>query len=132
MSRELKYFLAWFPMVFIAFANAWFRESVIRRLASELFSHQLSTLLLILLLAVYIRILFKKIPPISLAQALLTGMMWAALTIVFEFGMGRSRGIDWRVMLHDYQLSEGRIWILVPLTLVIAPGLIYQWLGRSK
>ena len=49
------------------------------------------------------------------------GIAWASYTVLFEVGLGRVRGLPWSRILADYDLSAGRVWILVPITLLIAP-----------
>jgi hypothetical protein len=38
------------------------------------------------------------------ADAVLVGVGWAALTAVFEFGLGRARGLSWGRAAADYNL----------------------------
>jgi hypothetical protein len=46
----LRYFVAWFPIIILAFANATVREVVYRKYVGELNAHQLSTLILCVLI----------------------------------------------------------------------------------
>jgi len=57
----------------------------------------------------------------SPSTRLLLGIFWSGLTLAFEFGFGLARGLDWDAMLADYNILEGRLWPLVPLTLLLAP-----------
>lgn len=50
----LGYFLAWFPMVLIAIANAALREAGYKRYVGELAAHQISTLTGCILIGVYV------------------------------------------------------------------------------
>jgi hypothetical protein len=53
------------------------------------------------------------------------------LTLAFEFGVGHwvFRN-SWEKLLHDYDLSSGRIWILVLATTLLAPVAAFRLGGR--
>ena len=122
-----RYLLLWFPMLLLAIGNGLFRESVIKKFVSNQAAHQLSTLTLILLFAVYIWWAMRRFPPASGTQALLIGLFWLVLTLAFEFGFGRYRGNSWDTLLADYNILKGRIWVLIPLWVAVAPYLFYSW-----
>lgn len=121
-----KYFLAWLPMVVLAIANGFFRETVIKRFAGNLAAHQLSTVSLLLLFTGYIWIIIKNLSPTSGKQAISIGLLWLILTLLFEFGFGRYRGNTWATLLADYNLLEGRVWVFIPLWVAIAPYILYK------
>jgi len=130
MSHFLKYFLAWFPMLLLAIANGALRDLVYKKYLGELAAHQVSTLSLIIFFAVYIGFIIKWIPPASANQAMLVGLLWLVLTLAFEFGFGRYRGNSWEKMFADYNLLKGRVWILLPAWVAIAPWLFFK-LGNT-
>ncbi|MCL6545144.1 MAG: hypothetical protein K6T61_07935, partial [Bryobacteraceae bacterium] len=50
------------------------------------------------------------------------GAGWCAATVAFEFGFGHYIiGHPWSALLADYNLFRGRLWVLVLLTLLLAP-----------
>jgi hypothetical protein len=49
------------------------------------------------------------------------GLFWLSLTLAFEFGLGAARGVPLRVMLVEYDVADGNLWPLVPLTTAVAP-----------
>ena len=122
-----RYFLAWFPMVLIAIANGTARDLWYRRYTSELTAHQISTITGVVLFGAYIRFIIRTWRPASPEMALEIGLLWLALTLAFEFGLGRARGIAWSTLLRDYNLFSGRLWILILLVVTFAPTLFY-WL----
>lgn len=126
MPFFLKYFIAWFPMLLIAVINGSFRDLWYKKYLGELRAHQLSTLTLFIFFTVYIRFVIKKYPPASSAIAMALGLYWMLLTLAFEFGFGRMRGNSWEKLLADYNIAAGRIWVLIPLFLLIAPYIIYR------
>ncbi|PNQ72543.1 hypothetical protein C1T31_10325 [Hanstruepera neustonica] len=124
-----KYLLAWFPMVLVAIINGLFREQFIANHVSELRAHQLSTASMILLFGGYVWLLFKIWMPATVSQTFQIGILWLVLTVIFEFLFGHYvAGHSWSKLLHDYNLLEGRVWILVLIWITIAPYVIYQWL----
>ena len=122
----LTYFLLWLPMLLIAIANGALREFVFKKYVSNLPAHQLSTITLIILFAVYIGFVINRFPPASSRQAIFIGLVWVVLSLIFEFGFGRYRGRSWPQLFEDYNLLKGRIWILIPLWLAIAPYIFYK------
>lgn len=126
----LKYFLAWFPMLLLAIANGALRDLVYKKYLGELAAHQVSTFSLIILFSVYIGFVVKLIPPVSSTEAILVGLFWLALTLLFEFGFGRYRGNSWEKLLEDYNLLKGRLWILVPIWVAVAPFVFFKIRNR--
>jgi len=58
------------------------------------------------------------------ADAWRIGLLWAGLVIAFEFLAGHFVfGAPWGQLLADYDVSSGRVWILVPFTTAVAPWL---------
>lgn len=113
-------------MLVLAIANGTLREFVYKKYTGELAAHQLSTITLCILFALYIGFVIRKFPPVSESNALLLGSFWTYLTLLFEFGFGRYRGNSWHLLLHDYNVLEGRIWLLVPVWVFIAPWIFYR------
>lgn len=53
-------------------------------------------------------------PPIERRGALKVGALWLVLTLAFEFLAGHYLfQKPWAVLLQDYDLSWGRIWVAV-------------------
>lgn len=126
MHPFLKYLVAWFPMLLLAIANGALREFVFKKYMGELTAHQLSTFSLLVLFAVYIGFVMHYFPPASANEAILLGLFWLVLTLLFEFGFGRYRGNSWEKLLEDYNLVKGRLWILIPLWVAIAPYIFFK------
>ena len=122
-----RYLLAWLPMVLIAVANGVLREALLTPRFGELHGRQASTVLLLTLFAVYMALVFRLWPLASARQAIAVGIAWLALTLAFEFALGRFvSGMSWREMLAEYDLTAGRLWVLVPLWVALAPYAFYR------
>jgi hypothetical protein len=122
----LTYTLAWFPLVIIAILNGILREKGYKRFMSELRAHQLSTLIGIVLVGVYVWIVELIWPIENSRQAILIGGIWLVLTILFEFGFGYFiMGNPWKKLFHDYNLFAGRVWLLFVIWTAVSPFMIY-------
>jgi len=127
-----KYFLLWFPMIFIGIFNGIFRESAYKSLVGDLAAHQLSTLTGIIFIGIYIWLVTRQWPLTSSTQAITIGLMWLAMTILFEFGFGYYvMKNPWSKLLADYNIFAGRVWGLFLLWITTAPYLFYR-LGKLK
>ena len=123
----LRYVAAWVPMVGIAVANGAVRELWYGKHVPKLRAHQISTGAGLVLLGVYMWSVLRIWPPDSTAQASEIGLAWLLLTIGFEFAFGRlAARRSWRDLLRDYDVLAGRVWVLVPIWVAIAPYAFFQ------
>lgn len=125
VTRNLT--IAWLGGIPIAIINGAIRIYLYSPIMNELSAHQLSSITGILLFAIYFWIINKKWTMITPKQALLIGFNWLVLTIIFEFLFGHYiMGHSWELLLHDYNILEGRLWSLVLLWTFIGPTIIYR------
>jgi hypothetical protein len=88
-------------------------------------AHYLSTLILIVLLALYFLWLEHRWPIPSLKTALKIGFTWAVLTASFDFGFGHYvDGKSWTELAKDYDITAGRVWIAVLAWIVVGPAVV--------
>ena len=127
----MKYFLFWFPMLLLAVINGTARDFLYKERVGELAAHQISTFSLLLLFGIYIYLIIAKYPPGSRMQSLLIGFLWLSLTLAFEFGFGRFTGNSWSKLFGEYNILRGRVWILIPIWVTVAPYLFYN-IQRAK
>lgn len=115
--------IGWLGLAAIAIVNGGLRQGVYARWVTDQVAHQLSTVSLIVLSAGYVWWMQRRWPLPSTQMAVRAGGAWFVLTVVFEFGFGHYVvGESWSTLLTDYDLSQGRIWILVPLWVLVAPA----------
>ncbi len=123
----LRYSFAWLILVVAAILNGVLREAVYKDRLGELRAHQVSTLTGILLFGVIVWGLSRLWPLASAKQAWTVGFIWLAMTIAFEFLFGHFvMRHPWSKLLHDYNLLEGRVWLLVLIWTTIAPYVFYK------
>ncbi len=117
-----KYVAAWFPGVIIAIANGMVRQFGLQQFLTELQAHQLSVLTFSILFGVYVWYILGWLNLHSGKEAFRVGFLWLALTISFEFLFGHYvMGHPWDRLLHDYNLFEGRLWVVVLAWITVAP-----------
>ena len=122
-----RYILMWIPMFFIAIVNGAARDLWYGKRFADAFAHQLSTLTALLLFSLYIWAVLRVFPPQSSRHAVAIGLLWLGLTIAFEFLFGHYvAGLPWSRLWSDYNVLAGRLWMLIPLWLAVAPFFFYR------
>ncbi len=128
----VRYVIAWFALLVVAVANGALRQLTFGRHMSELGAHQLSTLVGSALIGIFIWFVVRRWPPSGDRQALLIGLLWLVLTVAFEFFMGLAlarRPLP--DVLRDYNLLQGRVWVLFLVWLTLAPWVFYRLRGTD-
>lgn len=115
---------AWAAIIPVAILNGIARQTLLTPVVGEHRAHQISSLsaaaavLLIAILGV------RWIGVRTARAGWVVGGLWLALTVGFEFCFGRAvAGASWKRLLQDYDLSRGRLWVLVLLVVLIAPSI---------
>lgn len=120
----LKSAAVWLTIVPCAILNSALREGVLRPILGETAALTVSGLLLmgiiLLLSGVFIPRLDTPDHPIPVWRI---GLLWVALTVVFETGLGIAQGADLSTLLRNYDMSRGNLWPLVVLFTGCAPRL---------
>jgi hypothetical protein len=122
-SRLLrKAVLVWLLVLALAVANGAFPEAVLLPSLGKPAALVLSGLLLAACI-VAAAFLFLRWPhPLTTAAWLGLGLLWLALTLLFEFAFGRFvRGLSWQELLAAYQFRDGNLWPLVLVVTFLAP-----------
>jgi hypothetical protein len=115
----------WLGMVIIAVLNGTLRALVTQPLLGEEVARRVATGILLALLTAYVWALHRRHPIPTRLEAWAVGLSWVAMTLAFEFGFGRFvEGLSWSTMLADYDITSGRIWILVPIWTGALPTLV--------
>ena len=128
-----RYMIGWLPLVAIGILNGVLRQVGYSKYVGELTAHQISTLTGIVLMGLYIWWLTGKWRIGSSRQAIFIGIMWLGMTVAFEFVFGHYvMGHPWKRLFHDYNLLEGRVWVVVLAWTTFAPLVFYKIRIRSK
>lgn len=124
----------WFIIAIAAVINGIFRVTFLEPVLSGQIAHIISTFILMAIILTISYLFVKSIIDICTRDNLIyIGIIWFLLTILFEFGFGHYVvNKSWQTLLADYNISEGRIWILIPITMLISPYLWGKILKKSK
>lgn len=129
----LRALTVWVLLLGIAILNGGIREGWITPRFGASTGHVASTIMLaaFILLAAWLTIGWIR-PPSPIA-ALRVGLLWLVLTLAFEFLAGHYLfGRPWSTLWSDYDLSRGRIWVLIPIITLLAPVLAGQLRGLYR
>lgn len=128
----LRAFTVWGLLLVLAVLNGGVRDTWLTPRLGDTAGRALSSVLLSLLILLATWLTIRWIGPRTGGQALGLGALWLLLTLAFEFGAGRyTFGKSWSDLLADYDLSRGRIWILVLVVTLLAPGLAARLRGLT-
>lgn len=127
MKIILIYAGGWVGLVILAILNGIIRLKGYAPFMNELSAHQVSTVIGLCLFAIYLWFFTGFFPIASSRQAWIIGGMWLFMTIIFEFLFGHYvAGHSWAKLLRDYNVLEGRAWLLVLIWTAVAPYLFYR------
>jgi hypothetical protein len=121
----LSYILLWLPMAALAIANGAIRDSYYKKYVGASKAKRISTITLLIILGIYIAFVMDKFPVESPIEAWEVGIVWVLMTLAFEFGLGALRNVTPEEMLSEYNIFKGRIWVLIPVELLVVPWLFY-------
>lgn len=124
--RWVRIFTVWLALAILMIGHGWLRQLLVVPLLGELRAHQLSCFTgALIILAVSVLLLGWMGAAGSPATQLRIGLVWLVTTVLFEFGFGHwVAGHSWERLLADYDLTAGRLWLLVLLATLLGP-----WLG---
>jgi hypothetical protein len=118
----LRAIVTWLGMLVLASLNGAARGFWIIPRLGETMGRAVSTVILCGLILFLTWLTIGWIRPTSSGQALKVGVIWLCLTLAFEFLVGHYVfGSPWSVLLADYDVSRGRIWIAALVLTLLAP-----------
>lgn len=133
MKTIYTHILWWFVFPFVAIINGALREVTYKNFVGELPAHQISTVTGIVFFGIIFYFIFRKWKIESAKHAILIGLIWLGLTILFEFGFGHYiMGNPWEKLLHDYNIAEGRVWSLFLVWITVAPFIFYKIFDQTN
>ena len=127
-----RWLAAWLGLAVLGVGNGVARVALYEDAVGDQLGHQISTATLMILIAGYAWLLQRLWPLTSTRAAWQVGAAWVAMTIAFEFGFGHYvTGNSWSKLLADYNILEGRLWLLIPLTILLAPVLARRTMDQA-
>ena len=128
-----RWLLAWVGTPVLAIVNGGTREALYTDAVGDDAAHAISTGTLLGLLGGYMWILQRRWPLESRREALSVGSTWAALAIAFEFGFGHwVEGESWSTLVANYEVTAGKVWILVPAALAVGPDVVRRLAAHER
>lgn len=120
----------WIIFAAIATAAGVARELWLVPQIGERPAHQAGTLFVCAAFLVVIALFVKRMRPYP-EEALAIGVGWLLAAVAFEFGFGHFvDGLSWSRLLSDYDLSRGRLLLLVWLTVGGGPFVLARLYQR--
>jgi len=125
----LRALAVWCLLVVLAVLNGGTRDTWLSPRLGDPIGRAIRTLLLCGLIFLATWLTIGWIRPATNGEALGVGALWLVLTLAFEFGVGHyGFGKPWPVLLADYDLRRGRIWMAVLVVTLFAPW----WTARLR
>ncbi len=129
MVLLVKALAVWMAILLMAVANGVFREKTLIPRLGKTPGLVLSGLLLCLLILVVTCFALPWLHLQHPSQAIGIGLGWLALTLAFEFALGRFQGKSWSSILAAYTCKDGNLWPLVLLLTAAAPYIAARYMG---
>lgn len=125
----LRAMLVWLLLCAVAVANGTVRQFLLVPAVGPYAGHVLSSVSLSLLILLVAWLSIRWIGPATVQQAWLVGVLWLSATVAFEFLAGHYLFRNpWAKLLADYDVRQGRVWVLVLVATLLAP----RWAAGAR
>jgi hypothetical protein len=119
--------LVWMLMILLETGNGYVREVFVAPETGALRAKQLGLLIGATMVLLVAWACSRWLRADTLRKQLIVGAFWVALTLVFEFALGRAMGTSWAKLLADYNPLRGGFMLFGLLVMFAAP-----WLTRRN
>ena len=127
MSLLIRSIAVWLLLLVAAIVNGTVRQALLILWIGEQAGHIASTVLLAIAIFGIGWLGTGWLDIASSKEAWFVGGVWLFLTLGFEFVGGHFLfGTPWSKLLADYDVTKGRIWILVLLVTTLTPPMVYR------
>lgn len=123
-------FFVWLGFLAVAILAGAGRELYLTPRLGDTLARAVGSVFLCVAFLALMSLFLRRFNVSGLSTLLGLGAFWAGLTLAFEFGFGFWRGLTLETMLADYNLLQGRLWLLVPMTLFFGPPLLGRLRGK--
>lgn len=118
----VRAFSVWLVIIFVESVHGTLRQIFLAPLVGDFPARRIAFFVGLLLIFLIACLFVRWIAAPSAPALLLVGAMWAALTLAFEFGLGRFvLGYTRERMLEDYDLARGGLMGFGILLMIFAP-----------
>ena len=119
-----KSILIWLSIIPLGILNGGFREVFLTPRLGESCAQPISGIILIALIFIVSFIFIPRIGKGLPQTYWKIGVLWVALTIIFETIFGLAIGSTFTELLKAYNVTTGNLWLLVILYIGISPWLV--------
>jgi hypothetical protein len=123
---------AWLLIIMAESVSGTFRRLVLAPRVGELAAHQLGVAVGCGIIFVVAWFFSGRVVSVSWRRDLLAGLVWVALTVVFEVGLGLLMGFSAGRILSDYDLPKGGLMGLGLLFMLFAPLMAARLRGTLR
>jgi hypothetical protein len=114
----------WVILVILAILNGIIRETLLVSIFGPRLALPLSGILLAVLIFAVTVVLIPWLGRLTAPYYWLVGMLWACLTVIFEFSFGLYvGGHSLETLLAAYDLTSGNLWLAVLIMTLVSPYL---------
>lgn len=124
--------LAWMLMMLAETGHAAVREIWLAPSLGALRARQFGVLIGSIIVLLIAWACSRWIQAESRRAQLVVGGFWVALTLVFEFAVGRAMHLGWPRILSDYDPTQGGFMLLGLAVMILAPLWVSRWPGVRK
>ncbi len=124
--------LVWLCFIPAAILNGGLREHVLTGWLGATAATAASGVLLSLLILLISWLLLPRVVRLSRKESYAAGILWAVLTVGFEFAFGLGGGTPLPELLAAYNPLTGNLWTLVVLTTLLTPAIVYHQKKESS
>jgi len=119
-----KSILIWLSIIPLAILNGGLREAFLTPRLGECYAQPISGIILCLLIFIVSLVLIPRIGRGGEKTYWKIGILWFALTIVFETILGLAMGDTFSELLKAYDITTGNLWSIIVIFVGIAPWLV--------
>jgi hypothetical protein len=122
----LRSALVWLLFGVVAFASGGLRQAVLVPRLGEHLAHQVGSVIVAAVIGLIAIWFIRSLGPTA-SEALTIGILWATMSVAFELGYFRfGMGEPWGRLAQDYNIFQGRLWLLVLIVQLVTPYVVVQ------
>jgi len=116
--------LVWLLLMVVESVHGTLRALLLTPILGDILARRLGVLTGAVLIVIITLLTIRWIGATRMGHLLGIGLLWVALTVVFEIALGRLiMNLDWSRIASDYDLRQGGLMPLGLLFMLLAPGI---------
>ena len=119
----------WLTLVAVESIHGVMRRLVLEPQLGDLRARQVSVFTGAVLITLVFWFTVKWLGPQPVRRWWNVGLLWLALTLAFEIGLGRATGMSWDRIASDFDLRRGGLLAFGMLVILVAPRILAQRRG---